>query len=105
MIGTAVHICPGAKLAGRVAVESGALVGIGATVLQNLRIGYEAVVGGGAVVIADVAPMTTVVGVPAKVVDAPVAVVDVPAARSMSRISRIPPARSNCLTLEPACPV
>ena len=104
MIGTAVHICPGAKLAGRVAVESGALVGIGATVLQNLRIGYEAVVGGGAVVIADVAPMTTVVGVPAKVVDAPVAVVDVPAARPMSRISRIPPAKSTCLTLEPAFP-
>lgn len=67
MIGTAVHICPGAKLAGRVAVESGAFVGIGATVLQGLRIGCEAVVGGGAVVIEDVPPLTTVVGVPARV--------------------------------------
>lgn len=66
MIGTAAHICPGAKLAGRVTVESGAFVGIGATVLQGLRIGYESVVGGGAVVIQDVEPLTTVVGVPAR---------------------------------------
>lgn len=66
MIGTAVHICPGARLAGRVTVESGAFVGIGATVLQCLRIGYDAIVGGGSVVTCDVHPMTTVVGVPAK---------------------------------------
>jgi len=68
MIGTAAHICPGTKLAGRVTVEAGAFVGIGATVLQGLRIGCEAVIGGGAVVIDDVAPMTTVVGVPACIV-------------------------------------
>ena len=67
MIGTAVHVCPGAKLAGRVTVESGAFVGIGATVLQGLRIGCEAIVGGGAVVIEDIPPLTTVVGVPARV--------------------------------------
>ena len=47
MIGTATHICPGARLAGRVTVESGAFVGIGATVIQSIRIGYEAVVGAG----------------------------------------------------------
>lgn len=67
MIGTAAHVCPGARLAGRVTVEAGAFVGIGATVLQGLRIGCEAVVGGGAVVIRDVEPLTTVVGVPARV--------------------------------------
>jgi acetyltransferase-like isoleucine patch superfamily enzyme len=66
LIGTATHICPGARLAGRVVVESGAFVGIGATIIQSVRIGYEAVVGAGAVVISDVAPMSTVVGVPAK---------------------------------------
>lgn len=70
MIGTAVHVCPGVKLAGRVVVQSGAFIGIGATVLQGLRIGCEAVVGGGAVVIDDVEPMSTVVGVPARVVRA-----------------------------------
>ncbi len=66
MIGMATHICPGARLAGRVTVESGAFVGIGATVIQNIRIGYEATVAAGAVVIRDVLPLTTVVGVPAR---------------------------------------
>ena len=66
MIGTATHICPGARLAGRVSVEAGAFVGIGATVIQSIRIGCEAVVGAGAVVIRDVAPLATVVGVPAR---------------------------------------
>lgn len=72
MIGTSVHICPGVRLAGHVTVESGAFVGIGATVIQGLRIGFESVIGAGAVVIRDVDPMTSVVGVPARVIkDAP----------------------------------
>lgn len=68
MVGTAAHVCPGVKLAGHVTIESGAFLGIGATVIQNVRIGYDAVVGAGSVVIEDVEPMTTVVGVPAKVI-------------------------------------
>ncbi len=68
MIGTAVHICPGARLAGRVTAEAGAFVGIGATVVQSIRIGYESVIGAGAVVINDVNPLTTVVGVPARAI-------------------------------------
>lgn len=68
MIGTAAHVCPGVRLAGHVVIESGAFIGIGATVVQNVRIGFEAVVGAGAVVTSDVTPMTTVVGVPARVV-------------------------------------
>jgi acetyltransferase-like isoleucine patch superfamily enzyme len=35
-------------------------------VLQNIRIGENAVIGGGAVVIRDVEALTTVVGVPAR---------------------------------------
>jgi len=66
MIGPSTHICPGARLAGRVIVEAGAFIGIGATVVQCLRIGYQATVGAGAVVIRDVAPLSTVVGVPAR---------------------------------------
>lgn len=65
-IGTAVHVCPGARLAGRVVVDAGAFIGIGATVIQSVRIGSEAIVGAGAVVIQDVEPMSTVVGVPAR---------------------------------------
>jgi sugar O-acyltransferase (sialic acid O-acetyltransferase NeuD family) len=68
MVGTASHICPGVKLAGHVTVESGAFIGIGATVIQNISVGYDAVVGAGSVVIQDVEPMTTVVGVPARVI-------------------------------------
>jgi len=70
LIGTATHICPGARLAGRVTVESGGFVGIGATIIQSLRVGFDAVVGAGAVVIEDVAPMSTVVGVPAREIKA-----------------------------------
>jgi acetyltransferase-like isoleucine patch superfamily enzyme len=66
LVGTATHICPGARVAGRVIIESGAFIGIGATIIQSIRIGCEAVVGAGAVVISDVAPMSTVVGVPAR---------------------------------------
>lgn len=72
MIGMATHVCPGVRLAGHVVVESGAFVGIGATVIQNVRIGFESIVGAGAVVIKDVPPLTTVVGVPAREIkDAP----------------------------------
>lgn len=66
MIGTAVHVCPGVRLAGHVTLESGAFIGIGSTVIQNVRIGFEAIVGAGAVVTSNVDPMTTVVGVPAR---------------------------------------
>ena len=52
-------------------VESGAFVGIGATIIQGIRVGYEAIVGAGAVVIEDVAPMSTVVGVPARPIKGP----------------------------------
>jgi serine acetyltransferase len=42
------------------------LVGTGAQVLQNLKIGENAIIGAGAVVSKNVEPMTTVVGIPAK---------------------------------------
>lgn len=65
-IGRGSHICPGARLAGRVIAEDFAFVGIGATVIQCLRIGRGATVGAGAVVLKDVPAFTTVVGVPAQ---------------------------------------
>jgi len=48
-------------------VEEGAWIGTGAMVLGPCRIGAHAVVAGGAVVTADVAPGTLVAGVPARV--------------------------------------
>lgn len=52
-------------------VRSGVLIGTGATVLGNIEIGRGAKVGAGSVVLNDVAPHTTVVGVPATVVGKP----------------------------------
>lgn len=65
-IGDHVHIAPGVHMGGGVTVDEGALVGIGATVVPGRRIGAWSVVGAGAVVVRDVPPGRTVVGVPAK---------------------------------------
>lgn len=46
-------------------VERGVLIGAGAQILGNIRLGEGAKVGAGSVVLADVAAFTTVVGVPA----------------------------------------
>lgn len=61
-----VHLSPGVHLGGGVLVDEGAWVGIGASVRHGMRIGAGAMVGAGAAVVADVAPGTTVVGVPAR---------------------------------------
>lgn len=49
-------------------VEQGVLIGAGAKILGNLRIGHCSRVAAGSVVLKDVPPNTTVAGVPAKVV-------------------------------------
>jgi sugar O-acyltransferase (sialic acid O-acetyltransferase NeuD family) len=64
----AAHICPAAALAGRVRVEAGAFVGLGAKVIPCMTIGRHATIGAGAVVIRDIPAHATAVGVPAKVV-------------------------------------
>jgi sugar O-acyltransferase (sialic acid O-acetyltransferase NeuD family) len=66
MIGEGCHICPGVRVAGRVVVEPGVFLGIGATVVPKVTLGCEAIIGAGAVVIEDVPPLATVVGVPAR---------------------------------------
>jgi UDP-perosamine 4-acetyltransferase len=65
-VGEFVHVAPGVTIGGGVTIGDLAFVGIGATVLPGISIGAGAMVGAGAVVIADVAPGTTVVGVPAR---------------------------------------
>jgi sugar O-acyltransferase (sialic acid O-acetyltransferase NeuD family) len=67
-LGDHVHVAPGVRLGGDVEVGEGALIGIGAVVLPGKKIGAWAVVGAGAVVINDVAPNATVVGVPARAI-------------------------------------
>ncbi len=49
-------------------IENGVLLGAGAKVLGNIRVGHCARVAAGSVVLKDVPPRTTVAGVPAKVI-------------------------------------
>ncbi|MBZ0333213.1 acetyltransferase [Marinobacter sp. AL4B] len=66
LLAEAVHISPGARLAGGTKVEVCAWVGIGAVVRQLISIGAYSVVGAGAAVVKDVPERTTVVGIPAQ---------------------------------------
>lgn len=66
IIGEAVHICPGAKLAGDVHIGDRSWVGINSCIIEGRKIGNDCLIGAGACVIKDVPPGLTVVGVPAK---------------------------------------
>ncbi len=66
VLGDWVHIAPGAVLGGGVTVGDGALVGLGSRLLPGVVVGAWATVGAGAVVVRDVPPGVTVVGVPAR---------------------------------------
>lgn len=68
VIGNAVHICPGAALAGRVRVEDYAFIGMGSRIIQCLTIGAGSIVGAGAIVRADLPADVTAVGVPARII-------------------------------------
>lgn len=47
-------------------IERGCLIGIGAIVLDGVRVGYGSIVGAGALVTKDVPPLSLVVGIPAR---------------------------------------
>lgn len=66
VIGDAAHVAPGSHLAGNVTVGAGGFVGVGTSVIPGRTIGAWSTVGAGAVVVRDVAPGTTVVGIPAR---------------------------------------
>jgi len=66
LIGSGVHISPGARLAGSVSVGDRAWIGLGASVTNNVSIGSAAIVGAAAAVLGDVPANQTVVGIPAR---------------------------------------
>lgn len=61
-----VTITPGAHLSGGVTVREGAYLGTGSVVIENVTVGARSIVGAGAVVLRDVPPDVTAVGVPAR---------------------------------------
>jgi sugar O-acyltransferase (sialic acid O-acetyltransferase NeuD family) len=65
VLADAVHISPGAHLAGGVCVGIESWIGIGAQVKQLIQIGAQVSVGAGATVIHDIPDFQTVVGSPA----------------------------------------
>jgi deoxyxylulose-5-phosphate synthase len=75
-VGNNCHVGAGAVLAGviepasatPVIVEDNVLIGANAVVIEGCRIGHDAVVAAGAVVVSDVAPNTVVAGCPARVI-------------------------------------
>ena len=60
------YVSPGVHIAGRVTIGAEAYLGIGASILPGRVVGAGATVGAGAVVVHDVAPGATVIGVPAR---------------------------------------
>lgn len=75
-VGKNCHVGAGAVLAGvieppsadPVTIEDNVLIGANAVILEGVRIGKGAVVAAGAIVVDDVAPLTVVAGVPARVI-------------------------------------
>jgi sugar O-acyltransferase (sialic acid O-acetyltransferase NeuD family) len=63
-------LAPGAVTGGAVHVETCAAVGLGARVVQAVRVGAHAVVGAGALVLEELPPRVVAMGVPARVVRA-----------------------------------
>jgi sugar O-acyltransferase (sialic acid O-acetyltransferase NeuD family) len=63
-----VHVAPGVQVAGGARVGQGAMLGIGSIVCPKVHIGEEAILGAGAVAVADIPASSTAFGVPARVV-------------------------------------
>lgn len=66
VLGDFATVSPGAVVSGRCGVGEGAFLGAGAILNPRVKVGPAAVVGSGAVVLNDVDPAVTVVGVPAR---------------------------------------
>lgn len=65
-VGACTSISPGALLNGSVTVGERVFIGTGAIITPGRTVGDDAIIGAGAVVVDDVAPGTTVKGVPAR---------------------------------------
>jgi sugar O-acyltransferase (sialic acid O-acetyltransferase NeuD family) len=67
-IGDHAHVAPGVHLGGDVTIGAGTLVGIGATIMPQCKVGNWCTVGAGTLVRHDVPDYATVVGIPARII-------------------------------------
>ena len=65
-LGDYVTVAPGVNISGAVSVGEGCDLGTGSSIIQGVRIGHWCVIGAGAVVLHDLPPNVTAVGVPAQ---------------------------------------
>lgn len=63
-----VTISPGANIAGQCLIREGSYIGMGAIIIDGIKVGANSVVGAGAVVTKDVPDNVQVLGVPARIV-------------------------------------
>jgi len=68
VLGDAVHVSPGARLAGGVHIDGETWIGLGALILEGRSIGPRTIVGAGAVVTRDLPGDVVAYGAPAKVI-------------------------------------
>ena len=68
VLGEGVHLSPGVHLGGTIRIGKYSWLGIGASVINQLVIGENVIIGAGAAVISNIEDNVTAVGVPAKVI-------------------------------------
>jgi sugar O-acyltransferase (sialic acid O-acetyltransferase NeuD family) len=68
VVGDFTNINPGATICGNVKIGNDCFIGAGATVSDGISIGNGTIIGAGAVVVRDMPPSATAVGVPARVI-------------------------------------
>ena len=65
-IGSFTSLAPGVNTGGHTQIGQGVDVGIGVSTIQNVKIGDQSVIGGQSMVIREVMPESTVMGIPAR---------------------------------------
>ena len=79
-------------------LKDGVMVSVGAKVLGNITIGENSKIGAGSVVLADVPPCSTVVGIPGRVVRSET--VEVPPRRDLDQIHLPDPVKNDIVQLQ-----
>jgi len=68
IIGSHVHLAPGATISGGVSIGSHVFVGAGSTIIQGIKVAAHCIIGAGSVVTRNVPEGAKVMGVPARII-------------------------------------